>query len=111
MPIYGWHKVNRNLAFFVIINKVWTAWKTSEKIDAYYKDWYKLTNNQETHKQNFIKRYELQPGQNETKDSSDLALGFEVRPIKNVLVRYLINPDWDDSSHISQWWLSIYLDL
>ncbi len=111
MPIYGWHKVNRNLAFFVIINKVWTAWKTSEKIDAYYKDWYKLTDNQETHKQNFIKRYELQPGQNETKDSSDLALGFEVRPIKNVLVRYLINPDWDDSSHISQWWLSIYLNL
>ncbi len=111
MPVYVRHKINDNLALFAIINKVWTAWRTNEKTDAFYREWYNLYNGNESIKQNFIKRYRLQPDDNQTKDSADLALGFDVRPVHNIFIRYLINPDFGNNTRISQWELSIYLNL
>ncbi len=108
MPIYWWHKMNNNLAFFTIINKLWKAWETDEETNAYYKERYLLHDGQEEIKQNFMERYDVGPGRHFTEDQADLALGFEVFLLKNVTIRYLVNPDFlDGDMNISQWWLSL----
>ena len=108
MPVYWWHKVNNNLAVFAIINKLWTAWRIKQTTDARYKEWYDLYDGQETVKKDFSKHYEWTPNRNKTDDTADFALGFEVNLVKNILLRYLINPDFENEMRISQWWLSIY---
>lgn len=108
MPIYWWYKINNNLAFFTIINKLWNAWETDENTDAWYKERYDLHDGQEELKQNFIERYDDGAGRHYTKDMTDLALGFEVFLLKDVTIRYLVNPDFLDADlTISQWWLSL----
>ena len=107
MPLYWWHQLADKLAFFVIINKLWTAWEISEITDAYYKERYDLHDGQEEINRDFVERYETDPARHYTEDKADLALGFEAPLIDNVLVRYLINPDLTPEMRISQWWLSL----
>ncbi len=107
MPIYWWHRMHKNLAIFLIINKIWTAWETSEKTDAYYRERYDLHDGEENVRKDFIERTQIQPGRHFTEDTADMALGFEAPLVKNTTVRYLINPDFVEDITITQWWLSI----
>ncbi|MCW8849542.1 MAG: hypothetical protein OQJ81_06125, partial [Melioribacteraceae bacterium] len=110
IPIIFDFTINEKFGIMLGINRVFHDWNISSRTSVYL---YKRKNNDNgviKEENNFIERY-IEPTDTYTEDYTDVFTKFNVNVTEELQVNLLINPEFDDTFRIAQWWLSFRANL
>jgi hypothetical protein len=86
------------------LNKILQNWKIEETTVSYFTTRQRLENDSLRVATNFAERY-IQPSQKITEEYTDLISKISVNISPAAQVELLINPEFEDTFRIAQWWL------
>lgn len=87
------------------ISRTLNSWKISDQTTAYFERRLKIENGTEKQETNFGERY-TQPTEKITEDFFDVTTGFYINISPEFTVRLMLDPEFEDTFRIAQWWLS-----
>ncbi len=104
IPLIFDFQLNRQWSFTVGINKILRNWEIEEVTVAYFHTRQRLENDSLKTENNFAERYQ-NPPQKISEDFTDLISKIEVDISPRFQVQLLINPEFEETFRIAQWWL------
>ena len=100
---------NINLSDYVSlllgINRIFESWEITDITTAYFKERRENEGGVEKVRKNFGERY-FQPDRGITEDHTDVVARLEAYPSSSLKVSLLLDPEFEDTFRIAQWWLS-----
>jgi hypothetical protein len=87
------------------INRIFESWEITDITTAYFKERRENTGGVEKVRKNFGERY-FQPDRGITEDHTDVVARLEAYPSSSLKVSLLLDPEFEDTFRIAQWWLS-----
>ncbi|UCF64213.1 MAG: hypothetical protein JSW33_16900 [bacterium] len=104
IPLIFDFQLNRQWSFTVGINKILRNWEIEEVTVAYFHTRQRLENDSLKTENNFAERY-TNPPQKISEDFTDLISKIEVDISPRFQFQLLINPEFEETFRIAQWWL------
>lgn len=104
IPLIFDFQLNQQWSFTVGINKILRNWEIEEVTVAYFHTRQRLENDSLKTENNFAERYQ-NPPQKISEDFTDLISKIEVDISPRFQVQLLINPEFEETFRIAQWWL------
>ncbi len=110
IPIIFDFTINEKFGIMLGINRVFHDWNISSTTSVYL--FRRKNNDNGTVKEetDFIERY-IEPTDTYTEDYTDVFTKFNVNVTEELQVNLLINPEFEDTFRIAQWWLSFRAGL
>lgn len=110
IPIIFDFKLNENFGIMLGINRVFHDWDISSTTSVYLFQRKNNDNGTIKEENDFIERY-IEPTDTYTEDYTDVFTKFNVNVTEELRVNLLINPEFEDTFRIAQWWLSFRANL
>lgn len=110
IPILFNFEINEYLNMMLGVNRIFESWDITDVTTAYFNERKTIKNGVEETKKNFGERY-FQPDRGITEDHTDIVTRFEVSPSPALKISLLLDPEFEDTFRIAQWWLSFKAGL
>lgn len=110
IPIVVHFQFNKYWGMWLGVNRIMNYWTIKEQTIAVFNRRVKTINDSTSVEKNFGERY-TQPTQKITEDFTDLIANFEVALSEQLKINLLIDPEFDETFRIAQWWLSFRANL
>ncbi len=110
IPIIFDFTINKNFGIMLGINRVFHDWNISSTTSVYLSQRRNNDNGTVKEENNFIERY-IEPTDTYTEDYTDVFTKLNVNVTEELQVNLLINPEFEDTFRIAQWWLSFRAGL
>lgn len=110
IPVIFDFAISNKFGIMLGISRVFNDWNIKSKTDVYL---FSRKNNDDgiiKEEKNFIERY-TEPTDTYTEDYTDVFTKFNVNVTEQLQVNLLINPEFEDTFRIAQWWLSFRANL
>ncbi len=105
IPVILNFKINTTFDFMLGITRVFQEWNITSRTDVYFNKRKESVNGKENTENNFIERYTM-PNDVYTDDFTNIFAKFNVNVSKPVKISLLLDPEFEDSFRIVQWFLS-----
>jgi hypothetical protein len=103
-------ELGKHISMLLGINRIFESWEITDVTTAYIKERREKTGSEERIRTNFGERY-FQPDRGITEDHTDLVTQIEARPSESLKINLLLDPEFEDTFRIAQWWLSFRASL
>jgi len=110
IPIVVHFRFNKYWGFMIGVNRIMESWNIEEQTLAVFNRREKEQNGSTTVETDFGERY-TQPSQNFTEDYTDVIANFEVNVSEQLKINLLLDPGFDETFKIYQWWLGFRANL
>lgn len=110
IPIIFDFTLNNHFGIMLGVNRVFHDWNISSITSVYLKKRTNDDNGEVKEENDFIERY-IEPTDTYTEDYTDVFTKLNVNVTKELQVNLLLNPEFDDTFRIAQWWLSFRANL
>jgi len=110
IPIIFDFTVDDKFGIMLGINRVFKDWSIKSTTSVYFAKRTNEENGVVKEESNFIERY-IQPSEKYTEDYTDVFTKFNVGITEQLQASLLINPEFEDTFRIAQWWLSFRANL
>ena len=110
IPIIFDFTINEKFGIMLGINRVFHDWNISSRTSVFLLKRKNNDNGVIKEENNFIERY-IEPTDTYTEDYTDVFTKFNVSVTEELQVNLLINPEFDDTFRLAQWWLSFRANL
>jgi len=110
IPIVFNFKLNEIFEIMLGINRVFHDWNISSTTSVYLAKRRNNDNGIIKEESNFIERY-IEPTDTYTEDYTNVFTKFNVNVTEELQASILINPEFEDTFRIAQWWLSFRANL
>lgn len=110
IPIIFDFKFGEKFGLMLGLARVFKDWEITSVTDVYFRSREVNDNGTIKNAQNFIERY-TSPKDTYTEDSTNFFTKFNVAISKQLKVGLLIDPEFDHTFRIAQWWLSFGAEL
>ena len=98
-------KLGKHLSLLLGINRIFESWEITDITTAYFNERRESSGGVERVKKNFGERY-FQPDRGITEDHTDVVTRLEAYPSPSLKISLLLDPEFEDTFRIAQWWLS-----
>ncbi len=105
IPLIFNFKFSNFWGMIIGINRTLNSWRISDKTTAYFKKRLRIENGSEKQENNFGERY-TQPTEKITEDFFDVMTGFHINLSPDFTARLILDPEFEGTFRIAQWWLS-----
>ncbi len=110
IPILLHFQINETFGVMLGVNRYFYGWKITDQTTAYFKLRKKTENGRVKEDKNFAERY-TQPATRTTENFTDMIASFDINISPQLTAKLMIDPDFDESFRIAQWWLSFQAKL
>ena len=110
IPILFNFDINEYFNMMIGINRIFESWDITDITTAYFNERKTIETGVEKVTKNFGERY-FQPDRGITEDHTDIVTRFEASPSPSLKVSLLLDPEFEDTFRIAQWWLSFKAGL
>jgi hypothetical protein len=87
------------------VTRIFQEWNIKSRTDVYFNERKESINGNINTENNFIERYTM-PNDVYTEDYTNVFTKFNVNVSKPLRISLLLDPEFDDTFRIAQWWLS-----
>jgi hypothetical protein len=105
IPIILNFKLNDHFGFMLGVTRIFQEWNIKSRTDVYFNERKESINGNINTENNFIERYTM-PNDVYTEDYTNVFTKFNVNVSKPLRISLLLDPEFDDTFRIAQWWLS-----
>ncbi len=105
IPVLSYFRINRNWQVMIGVNRVQQGWDIREQTTALFQERTTTEDGETRREENFGERY-LQPRQQRTDEFTDVITSVEATLSPQFRVSLLVDPDFENSFRIAQWWLN-----
>lgn len=110
IPILFNFDLGENLNILLGINRIFESWDMTDITTAYFNERRSVENEKEEIRNNFGERY-FQPDRGITEDHTDIVTRIEATPSSSLKISLLLDPEFEETFRIAQWWLSFKAGL
>ena len=105
IPIILNFKLNEHFDFMFGVTRIFQEWNIKSRTDVYFNERKESINGKTNTENNFIERYTM-PNNVYTEDYTNIFTKFNVNVSEPLKISLLLDPEFDDTFRIAQWWLS-----
>jgi len=105
VPVIVQHEIGEHWNVMVGINRILSDWSIKEQTTAYYTKRTRLENGTTIEETNFGERYR-EPDKKMTDNRTNIMTSVGVMLSQHFNINLLINPEFEHSFRVAQWWLS-----
>ncbi|MEN8194823.1 MAG: hypothetical protein ABFS12_18525, partial [Bacteroidota bacterium] len=105
IPILFNFEFNEYFSMMIGLNRIFESWNITDVTTALFNERVRTENGEETKHTNFGERY-FQPDRGITEDHTDIVTRFSAKPSDALKISLLLDPQFENSFRIAQWWLS-----
>ncbi len=105
IPIILNFKINDTFDFMLGVTRIFEEWDIKSRTDAYFNERKESINESTNTENNFIERYTM-PNDVYTENSTNVFTKFNAKISHKLNIGLLLDPEFDDTFRIAQWWLN-----
>jgi hypothetical protein len=110
IPVIMHFRLNENWGILLGITRILSSWEIEDQTTAYFKKRERTEDGEVKTETNFGERY-TRPTQRITEDFTDVITSFDVAVSSELKIRLLLDPEFEQTFRIAQWWLSFEANL